>query len=342
MSVAGQLDHAQEQASTTILLSDQARTCLADGLQGMLAKRALELRSLDEADRVVETDAQIAFISRDVTGLSTKQTLSPQLERSYELLRRSLDLQWVHIHSSGADRPIYGELQRRGVVITTSSGSNATVVAHTAIAGLLALTRRFPQLLAAQSRRAWEPLIGSVLPRDLSGQTAVVVGWGPIGREITALLAALGLRTVIVRRSAEPAGPFHTMVTYEQLHDVLPRADWLILACPLTAVTRNLIGQAELALLPPGAQVINVARGEVMVEPELIAALESGAVAGAFLDVFAHEPLALASPLWSLPNVIVTPHAAGHSDGHYARVAELFLTNLGRWINGVPLLNRVP
>jgi phosphoglycerate dehydrogenase-like enzyme len=122
----------------------------------------------------------------------------------------------------------------------------------------------------------------------------------------------------------------------------LPQADWLILACPLTAETRELIDQRALALLPRDAHLINVARGEVVNEPHLIEALQKQQLAGAFLDVFAHEPLAAESPLWSLPNVIVTPHAAGHSDGHYRRVAQVFLDNLGRWGRGEALAYLVP
>ena len=111
---------------------------------------------------------------------------------------------------------------------------------------------------------------------------------------------------------------------------MLPQADWLILACPLTDTTRSLIDGRALTLLPPGAQLINVARGEVVNEPGLIEALRSGQVAGAFLDVFAHERLAAESPRWDFPQVIVTPHTAGHSDGHFERVAQAIVDNLAR------------
>ena len=125
------------------------------------------------------------------------------------------------------------------------------------------------------------------------------------------------------------------------MDQVLPQADWLILACPLTDTTRGLIDRHALALLPPGAHLINVARGEVVNEPDLIAAMQSRQLAGAFLDVFAHEPLPAESPLWDLPNVIVTPHTAGHSDGHFERVAQAFVDNLARGVAGRALANRV-
>ncbi len=335
-------------APLRILLSDAARECLGPRIAAALGPRPFELLSINAlatspiADAI--TDADIAFVSRDVTGRSTKHELAPALQACYDTLRHAPSLRWVHIHSAGADRPVYGDLQARGVAITTSSGTNAAVVAQTAIAGLLALARRFPQLMAAQRSHTWAPLIdsnGIALTRDLDGQTAVVICWGPIGQQIGRLLTALGLRTVVVRRSATAVDGVHQVVGFEAMDEVLPKADWLILACPLTDITRSLIDRRALALLPPGAQLINVARGEVVNEADLISALQSGQLAGAFLDVFAHEPLPVESPLWDLPNVIVTPHTAGHSDGHFERVAQAFVDNLMRWLASQPLLNRV-
>ena len=168
-----------------------------------------------------------------------------------------------------------------------------------------------------------------------------MVGCGPIGQQIGRLLTALRLRTVVVWRSAVAVEGGYQVVGFEALDEVLPQADWLILACPLTDTTRGLINRHALALLPPGAKLINVARGEVVNEADLIDALQSGQLAGAFLDVFAHEPLSAASPLWDFPQVIVTPHTAGHSDGHFERVAQAFVDNLGRWVAGRPLSHQV-
>lgn len=168
-----------------------------------------------------------------------------------------------------------------------------------------------------------------------------MVGWGSIGQHIGRLLTALGLRTVDVRRSALRVDGVHQVVGFEGLEEVLPQADWLILACPLTDMTRGLIDRRALALLPPGAQFVNVARGEVVNEADLVTALQSGQLAGAFLDVFAHEPLPADSPLWDLPNVIVTPHTAGQSDDYFERVAQALLTiwcagwRISRWLIGV-------
>ncbi|MDQ0569675.1 phosphoglycerate dehydrogenase-like enzyme [Variovorax paradoxus] len=318
-----------------ILMSAEAARQTAGGLAAALGHRPYVLAAVGD-------DADVAFVSRDITGLSTKHAVLPATQRFHDAMRGAPSLRWVHAHSSGADRPVYGELRARGVAVTTSSGANAGVVVQTALAGVLMLARCFPQLLAAQRNRNWAPLVGSGLPRDLAGQTAVIVGWGPIGQGLASLLSVLGLRVVAVRNSsATAAPPAAETVSYERIGEVLPQADWLALCCPLTERTRGLIDAVALARLPVGARLVNVARGEVVHEAALIDALQAGALAGAYLDVFAHEPLPAESPLWEMPNVIVTPHTAGHSDGNEARVAAIFLDNLRRWAEGQPLLNQV-
>ena len=323
-------------APLRILLSAQAAGPLVPAIAQALGDAPHRLLTVDDADA---RDADIAFVSRDVTGLSTKHATLPDTQRFYDTLEAAPKLQWVHIHSAGADRPVYPRLRAKGVLVATSSGANATIVAHSALAGVLALARHLPQLWAAQREHRWAPLLGSGMPRDLTGQTAVLVGWGPIGQHLGALLQALGLNLVVVRQRAEPAGPGIDTVTFDELHTVLPRADWLLLACPLTARTRNLVDAAALAALPAGARIVNVARGEIVDELALIETLRAGKLGGAFLDVYAHEPLDPASPLWDLPNVIATPHSAGFSDGNAARVGGMFLDNLRRWRQGEPLHN---
>jgi phosphoglycerate dehydrogenase-like enzyme len=320
-----------------ILVSAQGAERLGAKIRGVLGDLPHVLVS-PEAE-AAGIDADIAFISRDVTGLSTKHQILPATQCFYDAMLASASLRWVHTHSAGADRPIFGLLRQRGVTVTTSSGANASVVAQTALAGVLALARRFPQLMQAQREHRWAPLIGSGLPHDLEAQTATVVGWGPIGQAIGRLLLALGLKLIVVRRSAQAALPGVETVGFGTFKSILPRTDWLILACPLTPQTHSLIDAATLALLPPLAHLVNVARGEVVEEPALIAALREGRLAGAYLDVFAHEPLAPASPLWDMKNVIATPHSAGFSDGNGERVARMFLDNLARWARGERLLH---
>jgi phosphoglycerate dehydrogenase-like enzyme len=317
-------------APLRILVSARAAGALREELAATMAGRPHELVTPEQGG------ADIALVTRDVTGLSTKHQVLPDTQRFYDAMAASPALRWVHIHSAGADRPIYVQLRERGVQVTTSSGANALVVAHTALAGLLALARRFPQLWDAQRERRWASLMGESLPRDLEGQHAVVVGWGPIGQHLARVLQALGLRVTVVRQQEQPADTFPT-VAATRLREVLPAADWLLLACPLTAQTRGLLDAGAIAGLPAGAHLVNVSRGEIVDEHALIEALRSGRLGGAFLDVYAQEPLPPDSPLWTLPNVIATPHSAGLSDGNAARVRRMFLDNLRRFLAGEPL-----
>jgi len=330
-----------------ILMSRQSIDRLGSAVSVAMGQRSFELIALEDAVAAQRTDGDVAFISREVTGTSTKHEIHPALQQVYTLLRQSPALQWVHIHSAGADRQIYLDLLAKGVQVSTSSGANAQVVATVALAGMLALARRFPLLWAEQQARQWIPMMGDRMPRDLPGQTATIVGWGPIGQKLGSLLEALGMNVVAVRQQAQAKPPNASapqsveMVTFEDWQQVLPKTDWLVLACPLTPKTRQLVNAQALALLPVGAHLVNVARGEVVDETALIAALQSGQLGGAFLDVFAHEPLPQDSPLWAMPQVMVTPHAAGHSDGNEQRVAQMFLDNLSNWVQGQPLRNAV-
>ena len=178
-------------------------------------------------------------------------------------------------------------------------------------------------------------------PRDLRGQTMLIYGLGAIGVEIARLARLLGLKIIGVRRSPARVEHVDEMHTPDKLGELLPRCDWLTIACPLTAETRGMFNAALLARLPRGARVINISRGEIVDEPALIAALQGGHLADAYLDVFVQEPLPPSSPLWDLPNVIVTPHNSVASAGSDGRVNALFLDNLKRWTDNRPLINEV-
>ena len=323
-----------------ILVSRKTLDAVGADIGRVLGARPFELLASESAGSA--PDADIAFVTRDVIGKSARNMVHESTQRFFDQMRDSPGLKWLQLNAAGADRPVYLELRKRGVTVTTASGANANVVAQTALAGFLAIARRLPDLMAAQRERQWKPLFNTGLPRDLQGQTAVVVGWGPIGRQLGAMLKAVGLAVIVVRNSDAPAGEGFATATFESIHAVLPKGDWVFLACQLTEKTRGLMNARAFAAMPRGAHLVNVARGEIVVEPDLVEALRSGQLGGAYLDVFAHEPLDPASALWGFENVIVTPHSAGQSDGIYARVGEIFLENLGLWIAGKPLRNRVP
>ncbi|MBF5004991.1 D-2-hydroxyacid dehydrogenase [Diaphorobacter sp. NR2-3-3-1] len=327
-------------AALRILVSERLRAAEGERIRAC-ASPAPELLTVDDVEqRGAQFD--IAFVSRDVTGLSTKHETQPETARFYAAMQGSRSLRWVHIHSAGADRPIYLDLLARGVTLTSSAGTNAEVVAQSAVTGLLMLGRRFPELIAAQQRRQWAPLIDRPpLPCDIHGQTATIVGWGGIGQAIARIMQAIGLHIQVVRSSAAPTDNGLPSHAFEDIAQVLPTTDWLILACPLSPRTHQLIHRERLALLPAGARLINVSRGDVVDEPALIDALTHSRLAGAYLDVFAHEPLAADSPLWTLPNVIATPHSAGFAAGNAARVVQMFMDNLARYATNSALVNVV-
>ncbi len=326
----------------TLLLSAHAHRTWGERIAAAVPSGSLAFVTAEAAIAVDgPCAADIAFMTREVTGRSSKNTLTQELRDFQAVLRKSPRLRWLQIHPAGADRPIYAELRARGMKVTTASGATAVTVAHSALGAVIALNRRFPLLADAQRRHAWEPRLGERSPRDLKGQCAVIVGLGPIGRTIAGLLKMLEMRIVGVRRSAAPVPPCDRTIAYGDLAAVLPQADWLILCCPASPTTRGIANAAAFAAMPAGAHLVNVARGEVAVERDVIAALASGRLAGAYLDVFEREPLDAASPLWDMPNVIVSPHTASHSLGQNEAIFDIFLDNLARWRGGQPLRNDV-
>jgi len=300
---------------------------------------ALELLVLpaDRDARLSEADCariDAAFFSGDVYPDFSRQFFSAA--------RKASHLKWLHVFNAGVDHPIYGEMLARGVRVTTSAGATAGPIAQTAIAALLMFARRFPHWMAAQRRHAWAPMQGDEVPLDLAGQTVLVLGLGHIGREFARIARTLKLTVIGVRRSLrQPDDPVDELHAPSSLMQILPRAQWLVIACPLTSETRGMIDERALAALPRGAHVINVARGEIVDEAALVSALRSSHLAGAYLDVFEKEPLPMESPLWDMPNVLVSPHNAAAASGNDARVHAIFRDNLERWLRGAPLVNEV-
>ncbi|MEO8442412.1 MAG: D-2-hydroxyacid dehydrogenase [Betaproteobacteria bacterium] len=290
----------------------------------------------DPEARIADADAaraDVAYFSSDIIPHHAKQFFSAT--------RKAPALQWMQVFNAGVDHPVFASVLERGVRLTTASGTAAEPIAQTAIAGMLMLARNFPRWLTGQRERRWDPMPPADFPRDLRGQTMLIYGLGPIGVEVARLARLLGLKTVGVRRQNVPVEHIDEMHTQDKLPELLPRCDWLTVACPLTSETRGKFNAALLARLPRGARFINISRGEVVDEPALIAALESGHLGGAYLDVFMQEPLPATSPLWDLPNVIITPHNSVASAGNDMRINALFLDNLKRWQAQQPLINEV-
>ncbi|HWI12722.1 MAG TPA: D-2-hydroxyacid dehydrogenase [Burkholderiales bacterium] len=298
--------------------------CAAAGLEPDVVHLPDDPR--DALDAAACGRIRIAYLTRDIR-------FSPLYETFGAAVTAAPRLEWVHFASAGIDQhPFLAALRARGVRLTTSSGTNAEPVAQTAITGLLMLARRFPHWLAAQRDHRWAPMRGNASPADVRGQTVLVVGVGAIGGAIARFCQAVGMHVIGMRRTPrQPGDPVDEMQPGSALREVLPRCQWVVLACPLTDETRRMLNAETLALLPRGAHVVNVARGGCIDEPALVAALCEGRLGGAYLDVFETEPLPAASPLWDLPNVIVSPHSAAVSDGNDKRAADIFFGNIARW-----------
>jgi phosphoglycerate dehydrogenase-like enzyme len=253
-------------------------------------------------------------------------------------------LRWVHATSAGAGEQVRKaglspEALKR-VVITTSSGVHAVPLAEFAILGLLAMAKELPRLIEDQRARAWPEVRRPV--RELSGQTLFLLGLGEIGCEVARLGKALGMRTVGFRRTEGPPPEWVDEVHGPQrLAELADQADAMVVSLPMTEQTAGLVDRAIIERLPASCIFVNIGRGGVVDEPALIDALRDRRIAGAVLDVFATEPLPADSPLWTLPNVLVTPHAAALSARENERIAELFADNLRRYLDGRPLRNVV-
>jgi phosphoglycerate dehydrogenase-like enzyme len=245
-------------------------------------------------------------------------------------------LAWIHVFSAGTDHPVFGMLTDNGARLTTSSGASGVPIAHHILMCLLAMARDLAGFLRDQANHQWR--LRNV--GDLEGRTVGVVGMGPIGTEAARLAGEIGMRAIGMRRTVTGDEPCATW-TLDRLPDLLRIVDDLVLALPLTPQTRGLIGAAEIAMMQRGARIVNVGRGELIDESAMIEALRSGHLGGAALDVFAEEPLPTTSPLWDMPNVIVTPHSSGATKSSARRADELFVENLGHYLHDRPMRNEV-
>jgi len=274
---------------------------------------------------------------------------------------RAPRLTWVQLHMAGVnalyDHPLYTQ---SAITLTTTSGVHAATIAEYAITMLLALAHRVPTMVEWQRRGGWPPDAQRwplFVPTEVRGATLGVVGYGSIGRELARMATtAFGMRVLACKRdpsrredtgycapgTGDPDGRLpEAWFPPEKLHDLLARSDVVVMAAPLTKETHAMLGAAELAGMKPSAYFINVGRGATVDEGALAAALRARRLAGAAIDVFAQEPPPAGHPLYSLDNVIVSPHVSGFLPSYDDRCAELFAENLRRYLAGAPLLNVV-
>ncbi len=251
-----------------------------------------------------------------------------------EIFKRCRRLKWIQVISAGVDRYMFRELLDSDVILTNVRGMHAETIADHVFMYMLAFSRNLLRHLENQRDREWDR---SRTPRELAGQTLGIVGLGSIGQEIARRATSWGMRVLGVRRSGRPVEGVARVYKPDQLHEVLGLADFLVLCAPSTPETRGMMGRGQFRAMKKGSVFINVARGDMVDEDALLEALTTGHLAGAGLDVFATEPLPQSSPLWEIPQVIITPHLAGSQSDYVGRATELFLENLRLYLTGKPL-----
>jgi phosphoglycerate dehydrogenase-like enzyme len=256
-------------------------------------------------------------------------------------------LRWVHSAAAGVRGSLFREMVESPVVLTNSAGVHAVPMAETVVGGLLYLLRGLDMAVEQQRERRWDKsrFVADESPlRELGGCRVLILGTGGIGTEVARRLAPFGAYCVGVRRRPERGAPpgFERVVGLRALDDELPAADVVVLAAPLTSETEAVLDGERISRLRRGSIVVNVARGALLDEDALAAAIASGRIRGAVLDVFREEPLAADSPLWQLRSVLATPHISPVSPGRFwPRQLELFLDNWRRYTKGAPLRNLV-
>jgi phosphoglycerate dehydrogenase-like enzyme len=291
-------------------------------------------RALPSDDVLEIRDIQELASSRAEVVLGGLQT-----DRVKELLESVPELRWYHTGADGVE-PIVQLFRGRNVTLTNNRGAYVVPVAEHAIACILAITKHLHVYRDRQREVAW---LRDLEHAEARGARMVVFGLGSIGTEIARLGNALGMLVTGVRRKAGPSADpsVERVVGPTELESVVGNADFLVVSAPGTAQTQRVISRAVIGRMKTTAWLINVARGTLVDEPALIEALQQGKIGGAALDVFETEPLPPSSPLWSLQNVIITPHRASHTLRMEDRTLSAFVENMHRYRAGEPLLHRV-
>lgn len=265
-------------------------------------------------------------------------------------------LKWIQFHYTGIEKALGAPLiSKPGLLVTTQSGATASQTAEHVLAMLLALGRQLPALAALQKKTEWpKDRWAHYTPRELRVSTVGVIGYGSIGRQVARLLREFGATVLATKFDAmqpadrhyipdgmgDPQGDLvHRLYPAQAVKSMLKDCDFVVVAVPLTPQTRGLLDAETLSACKPGAYLVDVSRGDVLDHNALVKALQDHRLAGAALDVFPEEPLPAKSPLWELPNVILTPHIAGISPYYDQRAMDLFAANLERYTNGQPLYN---
>lgn len=296
----------------------------------------------DELRDAVETHAEcpvdLARTPEETRRLLPDAEVALTVRFPEELFEYADNLSWLQALSAGVDFFPQAELEARDIALTSAAGVHAQAIGEQVMGYLVAFERDFLRAFRQQEEGLWFRYSGG----ELAGQTLCVVGVGAIGTRVAELASAFGMEVVGTKRDPTTAPDAVSDVRPpEELDDLLLEADYVVVSCPLTEETRGLIGSEQLRRLDEEAVLVNVGRGPIVNQDALVAALRGDGLGGAALDVFEEEPLPEDSPLWDLPNVLVTPHMAGSTPHKHDRIGELFARNYASWKDGERLENRV-
>lgn len=316
-----------------------------------------QLEQLRQVSPRLRIHQQTAKSAEDVSAELWGQTEILYTDRILPPVDAVPNLKWVQIHYAGIDHVASNPLMQEGkITVTTMSGAISPQVAEHALMMLLALGHKMPELHTLQAKAEWpHDRWERLKPLELRNSTVGLVGYGSIGREIARLLQPLNVRILAAKRDAmhpantdyeleglgDPQGDLFTrLYPAEAVRSMVKECDFVVVCAPLTPATRGLIGEAELAAMKPSAYLVDVSRGGIVNHAALIAALQEKKIAGAALDVFPEEPLPANSPLWKLPNVLISPHISGISPHYSSRATAMFADNLKRYLQNLPLYNQ--
>ena len=288
---------------------------------------------------------QVSSLEELTVRIGDADVVSVSMLWRNNLIARAPKLKFIQSISSGTDQYSREALKAAGIRLASAQGVNARAVAEHAMALILAMTRQLHVARDNQAKQHWRGMISDLSKREdeLGGKTLLVVGLGRIGSHLAGLARAFGMRVIGTKRDPGTGDTnADDVFSHGRLGEILPLADFVAITSALTPQTEGLINAQALARMKPSAFLINVARGKIVDEPALIAALNEGRLAGAGLDCTVEEPLPAASPLWSMPNVLITPHTAGETRRYEDNVIDLLLENLDRlWRSETELVNGI-
>ena len=318
----------------TLLMYDKTHARIGERLRALGLD--LAVATFDKSGRILQGGVSRApgEVAVDYVWLSSDMNADGFQEGGFELALALRSATVLQTYNAGLDHPFYKRMAAKGTRLSNSS-AQSVAIAEFVFGQVMAVLQPIEQQRRLQAERTWK-----ITPyREISGTNWLIVGYGPIGREITKRAKAFGARTSVIRRAPETSDQVDAAGTLADLPRFVPEADVIVLACPLNAQTRGFAGRPFFQSVKPGAILVNIARGALIDDAAMIASLDEGRLATAILDVFHEEPLPVDNPLWAHPKVRVTSHTSFAGSGVRGRWDQLFIENIGRFARGEPLLN---